>query len=249
MLEVSFKKDKAIKTLKKLSEDAFPTAVRNSLNDMAKSAGTYARSKTLKEKFHLRNKWTRGSIVPTPGKSFGLIPKSKKNIDTMFSETGSRQPYLLEQEKGFRKKAPSIPLSKTSRKSGAFSGSVKPSLRLKKITKSIRTYRDVKSKAKTKKGKTFAMLSLSARRGYQGNYFLNVPGVFPRGIYKFRTKKMTRKSGFPRLTRLRSQENRTISYKKKNWFSPIVNKYQQQKTYDFFWNKQVKKQIDPLFIK
>lgn len=249
MINIKFDSSKAVKTLKKLSGKAFPDAVRESLNDMAKSAGTYARSTTLKKEFHLRNKWTRGSIVPQPGKSFGLIPKSKKNINSMYSKMGSRQPYLLKQIKGFRKKAPSIPISSTSRKGKTFSGSVKPSLRMKKISKSIRTYRDVKSKAKTKKGKTFAMLSLSARKGYQGYYFLDIPGIFPRGIYKFRTKKITKSSGFPKLIRLRSQEKKYIQTKKHDWFTPIINKYQKQKTYDYFWNKQTKKYINPLFQK
>lgn len=237
----------ALKKLRKLSHEAFPDAARNSLNNMAKGAGTYARSKTLKEKFHIRNKWTMGSIIPTPGKNFGLIPKNKRDIKSMFSEMGSRQPYLLAQAESFRKKSPSIPLSGTSRKGGSFSGRVKPSLRMKKITKTIRTRQYIKGKGKNKKQQTFAMLSLSSRRGYQGFFFLDVPGVFGRGIYKFKTKKSG--AGFPRMKRLRSQEKGSKSYKKKDWFKPITNKFQKQKTYDFYWNKEVKKIIDPIFRK
>lgn len=237
----------ALNKLRKLSKDAFPGAARNSLNGMAKGASTYARVKTLKKQFHLRNKWTKGSIIPKPGKNIGLIPAGKTNINAMFSVFGSMQPYLLSQEDSFRKKNPSIPLSKTSRKGGAFSGNVKPSLRMKKVAKNIRTRKYIRGKGKNRKQQTFAMLAQSSRRGYQGFFFLDVPGVFGRGVYKFKTKRSG--AGFPRMKRLRSQEKGSKSYKKKPWFMPVANKFQQQKTYDFYWNKEVKRLINPIFKK
>jgi hypothetical protein len=235
----------AVKKLRKLEKSAFPGAARNSLNNMAKGASRYARIKTLKKQFHLRNKWTTGSIIPKPGKNIGLIPDGKTNINAMFSVFGSLQPYLLQQEDSFRKKSPSIPLSKTSRKGGAFSGNVKPSLRMKKVAKNIRTRKYIRGKGKSRKQQTFAMLALSSRRGYQGFFFLDVPGVFGRGVYKFKTKRSG--AGFPRMKRLRSHEKRSKSFRKRPWFMPVAKKFQQQKTYDFFWNREVKKLIDPIF--
>jgi hypothetical protein len=247
MLNTIVDNKEALKKLRKLSHSAFPGAVRNSLNNMAKGAGTYSRSKSIPKHFNIRNKWTKGSIVPSKGKNFGLIPKGKNNISKMFSFTGSRQKYLLDQEEGFSKDSPSIPMSKSSRKGGSFSGNVRPSLRMKKITKNIRSYKHYKNKAKSKKGKTFSLLSMSAREGYKGFFFLDVPGTFPRGIYKFKGRRPKKKSSFPRVTRVRSQEKRRITYKSRRWNKDMVDKFQKQSTYDFYWNQQVRKMIDPVF--
>jgi hypothetical protein len=238
----------AVKKLNKLQSNGYPRTVRDSLNGMAIGAARYGKSKTLPKHFEIRNKWTRGSIVPAPNKPFGLIPKSKTDINRMFSKMGSRSEYLADQEEGFRKRQPNIPLSKTSRRGGSFKGTVSAPKRLNKITKDIKTYRDVKSKARTRKGKTFAMLSIMQRRGYRGFYWLDVPGTFQRGIFKTKSnRKLSGSKPFNRMLRLRGQEKGSKSYKRRPWMTDITRKFQQPKTYDFYFKQAVKKRIDPIF--
>ena len=246
MFKMKYDAQDAIKKMNRLSMAAIPGAARDSLNNMARGAAQHARSKTIPKHFKTRNKWTKGSITPTPGKNYGLIPSTKTDISKMFSVMGSRQPYLLQQDSGFKKRKPAIPLSKTSRKGGNFGGTVKPSLRMKNIKKNIRNYRDIKSHARTKKGKTFAMLSISPRRGYKGFCFLDVPGTFKRGIWSIK-RKAKRASGVPSMHFLRSQQKSTLTYKRRTWFTETATKFQQQKTYDYYWNQAVKKKIDPVF--
>jgi hypothetical protein len=236
------------KILTKLSDEGFINASQDTLNGVAKGAGHYMRAKTLPKYFHLRNKWSRGSIIPKPGKSFGLVPRSKKNINTMFSKAGSNNQNLADQNEGFKKKNPSIPISGHSRRGGTFPGKVSAASRLKKLKNNVRTIRDVRSKARTKRGRTFAMLSIMQRRGYRGSFFLDVNGAFVRGHYKFKSNRISKnKSGFNRLKFIRQQTKRTITYKKRPWFDDMNRKFQTKRTMLFYWNKSVKRNIDPLF--
>jgi len=248
MIKAIYDSRDARKKINRLSRSALPGAVRDSLNNMARGAAQHARAKTIPRYFKIRNKWTKGSLVPSPGKNYGLIPSTKTDIAKMFSVFGSRQPYLLQQDIGFRKRSPSIPIYRTSRAGGTFGGSVRPSMRLKKLQTNMRTYRDVKNKARTRKGKTYAMLSISARQNYKGSFFLNVPGTFKRGVWKIK-KKASFQSGVPQMTFLRSQKKENPTYKKRPWFTETATFFQKDSTYDYYWKQSVKKHVDPVFRK
>lgn len=244
MLKFSMNTSKATTDLQLLGDEALPNAVRLTLNAIAKSAAAYARSKTLPKYFELRNNWTRGSIIPNKN-NIGLVPESQKNIEKMFSVFGSKQEYLAKQEFGFTEKRVSIPLTTQARQGGAFSGIVKPSARIARITKQIRSYRDVRSKAKTIKGKTFAMLAISEREHYRGAFALNVEGVFPKGIYIWSKGRANRKFSFRRVTRIRENE-KNKKYTKKPWFSDTLKIYWKQSTYDYYWNKIANQEINKI---
>ena len=248
MLSIQVMSKETDRILKKLTDESFINATKDTLNGVARGASQYIRAKSLPKYFNLRNKWSRGSIIPKPGKNFGLVPSSKKNINTMFSKAGSLNQTLADQNEGFKKKSPSIPISSHSRGSGKFSGKVKSAARLNKLKNNVRTIRDVRSKAKTKRGRTFAMLSIMQRRGYRGAFFLDVNGTFARGHYQFKSNRVSKnKSGFNKTKIIRSQEKKTYTYKKKPWFDDMNRKFQTKSTMIFYWNKSVKRNIDPLF--
>lgn len=230
-----------------IEEEVIPSATRNTLNDLAFGTQRVARKEFVKgssKNRTIRNAFSEKSIRAKSAK--------KVSVDQMQSEVGvpeirGEEHYLKKQEEGFRtsamvpakaarigKRYDKLPRRVYYKRPGAFT---------------IRSPRDIPH-ARTKKGKTFALLIIAARQedpenrvvgdtrklltegtefGFPGTkeFFAlrkgDLPWIKVSGFYQFRRKKATKGKLFPPIQIIYADQGLRIN-KPKPWLVPATEK-------------------------
>ena len=131
-------------------------AFRDAVNDTVEDIGIYAQ-KHFTDNFTERNKFSLSGIKPWKFFKKPIL----ENIEAAVGAYKNR-PWLAEQEKGFT--SDGAQATKAMRVSGSYKRAVRKKNYLKGV--SVRRASLVPNKAKTKRGKTMAMLAISFRNGY-----------------------------------------------------------------------------------
>lgn len=236
-LRITIDSSEYTKGLKRFKATLFPQAARETLNSVAKFAA-FTQKNQLRRDFHLRNRWSEGSIVPSRGRNYGLIPPHKTDLSKMHSFSGTRQPYLADQESGYSRKDPSIPHYGKARKGGAFSGRVRPFAKMRKMkSRGVKRVRDYDLKGKSAKTRTRQLIAMLSRENYRGFIRLYDSDGWTPGYYRL-TKR--------RVDFIRSRRFERKSYRARPWHAPAIARATRKPVYDALWAKHAKRALSKL---
>ena len=190
----------AMLALDMAGKTVLPEAVAETLNIVA-DASTKQQIKNVKRRLRVRTKYTINSIKSGRARPYQALNKARgRNIDRMFSRTGTFSSYLWTQEGGQtikgRDGALPIPTSKA------------------------RTSQDI-LKAVAKRYRIGGSDSLKdGAYGDTGKFFIGTPkgGGRPRGLYE-------RKNKNKRLTMLRNLEHEEVKLKDTNFHDDAIKRY------------------------
>jgi len=236
-LQITIDDSEYTKGLKRFKDTLYPMAVRSTLNSVAVRAGESQRLQ-LRKTFHIRNRWSEGSIVPVRGKSYGLIPPGKTDVNRMNSFSGTRQEYLADQEKGFSRSGPSIPSYKRARMGGSLSGKLRPLAKMKKIrSQGVKRVRDYKLKGKSAKTRTKQLIAMLSREKYRGFIRLYAGDGWGEGYYRLSGR---------RVDFVRSRRFERKRYRARPWHVPAVSRVAQRHVFDSIWARHAKATLSKL---
>lgn len=169
-------------------------ALRNATNETVAEIQKYAKDH-LDENFVERNSFTKRGIVFDKARSPVL-----ENIEAAVGAAKNR-PWMKKQEEGFSPDSPQA--SEHMRVSGSYQRAVRTKNYIQRA--SVRRRLDVRSSAKTLRGKASAMLAISYRNGYgvkgSSDFFRFGKGeLFPsmeEGLYQFENNTVMPFLGYP----------------------------------------------------
>lgn len=230
-LKISIDASAYTRDLKRLERKLFPDAVRATLNDMAKKAAIAQRG-MIKKKFTVRNKFVLNSIVPKGEGRFGLIPKSNSSVHTMRAFSGTLQPYMLDQERGFSKSDLSIPTYAKGRMGGTFKGKVRGPAKMKKIKQGpVRRIKGLDLKASKGPARTKQAVAMLSRQGYRGFLKLDRSDGWHEGYYKMTATK---------VNLVRSTAVKRKRYSKREWHKPAIAMVTKPTVMTALWERQAR---------
>lgn len=207
----------------------FDDAVRYILNEMAIASAEYQRHRINDGRFTIRNKYTERSIYPkaktgmsnfSGGSGLGLISPGRTNWRTMYSEAGTIQPYMAEQETGYNRMDPMVPtpmarIGRNSRKRIQKKG------KLKALRASKQLRANDFTKQTTREGKITAMIETAKQNRRNGDksaglFFVGKNNILPPGYW--RAKKVGKRKKGGTLELIRYWQPGTHRRKGRKWF-------------------------------
>jgi hypothetical protein len=230
-LKISIDASEYTRQLKRLDRKLFPTAVRNTLNQMALK-GALSQRGEIKKVFTTRNRYVTGSIIPNVGKRYGFIPTSNNNIHGMNAFTGTRQQYMADQERGFSRANPSIPTYLGGRMGGVWQGKVRGVAKMKAIKRlGAKRVRDLGLNGSSGETRTKQAIAMLSRQGYRGFLKLGINDGWNEGYYKMTATK---------IKFVRSTEFKNKRYKARPWHRPAINRVTKKSVIDFIWGREAR---------
>ena len=214
---------------------AFRNAVTNTVFEIQK----YAKSR-FDDNFVERNTFTKRGIVFDKART-PII----QNIEAAVGGAKNR-PWLAEQEKGFTSNGAQA--TEAMRVAGSYKRAVRKKNYLKGV--SVRRASLVPNKAKTKKGKSMAMLAISFRNGYglkgSTNFFQFEAGELfssmEKGLYQFESSTKLGGLDYPKIKLAYRLDNRR-TVKATPWLREAVEKEGSTRLILQRFEEQLKKQL------
>lgn len=214
------------------AQNIFSDTIKYILNSMAIAAADLKRER-IPNIFTLRSEYTQGSIFPKQkmqsfGSAFlggqptglGLIPPGKNDWRTMYSQAGTIQPYMLEQEEGYSRNDP-MPPTKAARVGRSYTKKIAKKGKLK----TLRAQKTLRAKDFDKqdnaKARITAMIETAKAAKEKGSgkglFFVGKNQYLPSGYW--RVKKAGKRKGSGTIELVRLWQSGRRRRKGRKWFS------------------------------
>jgi len=182
------------KDLKAFKKAALPFATKTTLNDLAWTARRISQ-KQISRKFIERNKWTGRSVMVNTTRTL--------KINNQFSEVGSTQDYMRQQEEGATQRGTgtqgkAIPTSASAGQKGAIPRTKVP-IKTNRI-QNIMLRRRLKKARSSKKQNLLVTLKMAKEKGDRYVFLKRSVHSVKTGIYRINRNKLTMVQGLGKKT-------------------------------------------------